>query len=80
MSLACRHLETLRLLALALGPLLQQFIADTQLYQDTSVFVEDGVAHCMMSSQPEAMDESESCEVDFLQYDLGTYEGGRRGL
>ncbi|CAL5218667.1 g373 [Coccomyxa viridis] len=73
-NLSSKHLETLRLLALALGPLLQQFIADTQLYQDTSVFVDEGVAQCMMSGQPEPMDDSESCEADFLQYDLGTYE------
>ncbi len=78
-SCSCRHLETLRHLALALGPLLQQFIADTRLYQDTSVFVDEGVAQCMMRGQPEPMDDSESCEADFLQYDLGTYEGAPTG-
>ena len=78
-TFVCRHLDTLRLLALALGPLLQQFIADTQLYQDTSVFVDEGVAQCMMSGQSEAMDDTESCEADFLQYDLGTYEGALVG-
>ena len=70
-----RHLETLRLLASALGPLLQQFIADTRLYQDTSLFVDEGVAQCMVGGQVYSMDYSESCEADFLQYDLGTYEG-----
>ena len=71
----CRHLETLRHLASALGPLLQQFIADTRLYQDTSVFVDENVAQCMVSGCVESMDDSDSCEADFLQYDLGTYEG-----
>ena len=64
---------------MALGPLLQQFIADTQLYQDTSVFVEEGVAQCMISGKAEPMDDSDSCEADFRQYDLGTYEGAPIG-
>ncbi len=71
----CRHLETLRLLTSALGPLLQQFISDTRLYQDTSVFVDEGVAQCMVGGQGESMDTCDSLEADFLQYDLGTYEG-----
>lgn len=78
-SSSCRHLETLRLLALALGPLLQQFIADTRLYQDTSLFVDEGVAQVMISGEAEPMDDSDSCEADFLQYDLGTYEGAPAG-
>ena len=32
-----------------------------------------------MRGQPEPMDDSESCEADFLQYDLGTYEGAPTG-
>ena len=75
LDLLCRHLETLRHLASALGPLLQQFIADTRLYQDTSVFVDETIAQCMVSGRVESMEDSDSCDADFLQYDLGTYEG-----
>ena len=74
-----RHLDTLRLLALALGPLLQQFISDTRLHQDTSVFVDAGVAQSMLSGeqQESAEDCADSCEAEFQQYDLGSYRGVR---
>ena len=74
-----RHLDTLRLLALALGPLLQQFISDTRLHQDTSVFVDAGVAQSMLSGeqQESAEDCADSCEAEFQQYDLGSYRGMR---
>lgn len=73
-----RHLETLRLLALALGPLLQQFISDTRLHQDTSVFVDAGVAQTMLSGeQQESAEDCDSCEAEFQQYDMGSYRGMR---
>ncbi|CAK0773042.1 hypothetical protein CVIRNUC_004024 [Coccomyxa viridis] len=74
-NLSTKHLDTLRLLALALGPLLQQFISDTRLHQDTSVFVDAGVAQSMLSGeqQESAEDCADSCEAEFQQYDLGSY-------
>ena len=74
-----RHLDTLRLLALALGPLLQQFISDTRLHQDTSVFVDAGVAQSMLSGEQQESPEdcADSCEAEFQQYDLGSYRGVR---
>ena len=63
---------------MALGPLLQQFISDTRLYHDTSVFVDAGVAQTMLSGeQQDSTDDCESCEAEFRQYDMGSYRGGR---